>query len=197
MTRQTRGMSFIEMLVVLAVVPIITITIANSVLLFYRANTSSLEEAYQIQSGQKGVENLVHDLREATYADDGSYPIASIASSSITFYADVDRDFQVERVHYELNKNLLTRTLTNATGTPPTYTANISTSTVSEYVRNFADNVSIFTYYDSSGVAVTDTSRVADVTSVTVNIIVDVTQLHLPGEFTLRSSATFRNLRPQ
>ena len=117
-----RGMSLIEMLVVLAIVPIITIAISDSVIFFYRANSSSLEEAYQIQSGQNGVQTLVHDLREATYADDGSYPLATMATSSITFYSDVDHDMAVERVHYELNKTSLTRTVTNSVGTPPTYT---------------------------------------------------------------------------
>ena len=192
-----RGMTFIEMLIVLAIASVITVAIADSVLYFYRANGSSLEESYQIQSGQNGMGALVHDLREATYGDDGSYPLASIASSSVTFYADVDRDLSVERVHYELNGTQLTRTVTNATGTPPTYTGPAATSTVSNYVRNFSDNVPVFTYYDKDGVQVTDPAHIADITSVTINIIVDVTQLHLPGEFTLRSGATLRNLRPQ
>ena len=194
--KHSRGMTLIEVLIVVALVPIIMISITESVLSFYRANSTSIEEAYQIQSAGKGMDALVRDVREASYADNGSYPVAAIATSSLTFYADVNRDSSVEKVHYELKGTTLTRSLTEP-GSPATYSGAAATTTVSDSVRNFSDGTSVFRYFDSNGTEITDMARVADVRSVSVTIVVDITPQHAPGEFTLRSSATLRNLRSQ
>ncbi len=190
-------MSIVEMLVAISIIAVITVVIAQSVIAFYRSNRVAFEESYQIRSAERGVQVLVRDLREATYGDNGAYPLAAIASSSITFYADVDRTSPVEQIHYEVSGTRLTRTVVSSAGVPPVYNGAISTSTVSDYVRNFDDNASMFRYYDAEGVEVVSNADIADVVSVSVTVIVDITPIHSPGEFTLKSGATIRNLRPQ
>ncbi|MBY0539510.1 prepilin-type N-terminal cleavage/methylation domain-containing protein [Patescibacteria group bacterium] len=192
-----RGMTLIEVVVTVGIVAVITVAITQSVIVFYRANRVAFEESYQIRSAERGLQVLIRDLREATYGDNGAYPLGAIASSSITFYADVDRTNPIEQVQYRLSGQRLTRTVRSSTGNPPTYTGAVSTSTVSDYVRNFDDNISLFRYYDAAGAEVTSSAEIARVVSVSVNIIVDITPIHAPGEFTLRSGATLRNLRPQ
>ncbi len=195
--KHARAFSIIEVIVVLGIFTMVMTMIVNSVLTFYRANTSSFEEAVQVQNAERGIQVLVHDLRESTYGDDGSYPLASIASSSITFYSDVDRTSPVEKIRYELKNTSLYRSVLVSSGTPPKYVGAAATSTVSNYVRNFGDAVSVFRYYDASSTEIVDPAQIAKVVSVTISLVVDVTPLHAPGEFTLRSSATLRNLRPQ
>jgi hypothetical protein len=185
------------MVVTIAIGALIMAAIVNSVLLFYKSNTFALEESFQIQSAQKGLDALTRDLREATYGDDGSYPLGLMGTSSITFYSDVDHSSPIERLHYELKNTVLTRTITLSTSTPPKYTGTISTTTVSDYVRNIGDNVPLFRYYDKNGAEVVNSANIADVVSVAINFVVDVTPNHAPGEFTLKSEATLRNLRPQ
>ncbi len=194
---QPRGLTLIEMIVTVGIVAVVTVAITESVIMFYRANRVAFEESYQIRSAEKGVQVLVRDVREATYGDDGSYPLAAIASSSVTFYADVDRTNPIEKVAYRLSGKSLTRTVTSSTGNPPTYTGTVATSTVSEYVRNFDDNIPLFRYFDAAGAEVTSGTDIARVVSVSVNLVVDITPVHAPGEFTLKSGATLRNLRPQ
>lgn len=195
--RPLRGLTLIEMVVSVGIIAIIMVVITQSVIYFYRANRTNFEESYQITSAQKGVQVLIKDLREATYGDNGAYPLESIASTSVTFYSDVDRSAPVERIKYQLNGTSLTRTITNSVGTPPTYTGAVSTSTLSDYVRNIGDNIPVFRYYNAAGTEVVSQADIADVVSVSVSIVVDITPIHAPGEFTLRSGATIRNLRPQ
>jgi Tfp pilus assembly protein PilW len=193
-----RGIGFVETLITVACFAIVMVAITESVLFFYRANTSSIEQAYQIESARRGIDTMVRDLREATYADDGSYPLASIATSSVTFYADTDHDASIEKLRYTIIGTQLIRIVTEATGTPPTYTGGAATSTLSDYVRNTEQNVPLFRYYDVNGVEVTDFGNgIADVRSVSVNLIVNVVPIRAPGDFTLQSSATIRNLRAQ
>lgn len=191
------GFTLVEVIVVVAITGVIMIAITQSVLSFYKANRVSLEESYQIRSAQKGLDALVRDLREATYGDDGAYPLATMGSSTLVFYSDVDHTSPIEKITYVLSGTSLTRRITSSSGTPPAYTGSGVVSTVSDYVRNTEDNVAMFRYYDASGNEVTNSSHIRDVISVSVTLVVDITPAHAPGEFTLKSSASFRNLRSQ
>lgn len=192
-----RGLTFLETLITLAIFALIMVSIVNSVLLFYRANRSSIEQAYQIESARKGVNLLVRDVREASYGEDGSYPLSAISSSSVTFYADTDRDSSVEKIRYQLSGVSLMRTVTDASGNPPTYTGTGTTTAVSNFVRNNSQNVPIFQFFDASTTEITSASNIVRIISVTINLIINVTPSRDPGEFTLRSSATLRNVRSQ
>lgn len=196
MRRLSRGIGFVETLITVALISVVMVAIVDSILFFYRANSSSIEQAYQIESARRGASLLVKDLREATYADDGSYLLASIATSSIVFYADTDHDASIERLRYTLADTRLLRVVSEAAGTPPTYTGGSATSTVSEHVRNIEQGKPLFRYYGSDGSEITDFSGgIADVRSVSVSLVVNVLPIRAPGDFTLHSSATFRNLR--
>lgn len=195
--RTTRGFTLLETLVIVAILPLIMIAIVDSVRFFYRANTSSIEQSFQIASARRGVEFLIKDIREASNADDGSHPIQNIGSTTLTFFSDTDKDASVERIHYELNETILTRHVLNATGTPPEYVGAGATSTVSDYVRNLEEMTPLFRYYDTDGLEVTDYDRIGDVRSITVNLVVNILPVRAPEEFTLRSSATLRNLRDE
>lgn len=190
-----RGLTLIETLVTLGIFALVMTAVVSSILMFYRANTSSLEQSYQIDSARRGIESLVQDLREATHGDDGAYPLGQIASSSITFFSDVDSDSTVERISYSLLGTRLARGTLDSSGTPPVYLGSAATSSVSEYVRNREEGQSLFRYFDADGEEITDYSRVGDVRFVEITLVVNVQPIRAPEEFTLRSSATLRNLR--
>lgn len=185
------------MIVTLAIVGVVSIALVESILFFYRANSSSLEQALQVETARRGVELFVRDVREATYADTGAYPLAEVGTSTITFYADTDVDTRVERIRYTHTGMNLFRNVTDATGTPATYTGMSVTTTVSSYVRNNDENVPLFRYYNASSTEITSASDIADIVSVVISPIVDIVQKHAPGTFTLTESATIRNLRAQ
>ena len=192
-----RGLTIIEAIVTITITSLLMIVISQAVLSFYKSNRVALEESFQIRSAERGAQTLVRDLREATYGDDGAYPLAEIGPNSMTFYSDVDRTSPVERIRYIIIGTTLYRAVTSSAGNPPQYTGTVATSTVSDYVRNIGDGIALFRYYDASGVEVTDPADIAEVVSVSMSLVVDITPIHAPGEFTLRSSASLRNLRPQ
>lgn len=198
MKKNLRGMTMIETIVTIGVFSMVMIAITNSVLYFYRANETAIEQSYQIDSARRGVGLMVRDLRETTYAENGAFPLSSIGSTSLTFYSDTDRDSAVERIRYSLSGIILSRAVTEPVGDPPVYTSAAATSSVSLYVRNEDEGVPIFRYFDANGTELTDYAHdIADVVSVKVDLVVNVLPLRAPEEFTLRSSATLRNLRPQ
>lgn len=192
-----RGITLIEVVVSVSIFTVIMVVVVTSVLFFYRANSSSLEQSYQIDSARRGVEFLVRDVREATHGDDGAYPVAAIGGTSLTFYSDTDLDQDVEQITYALSGTTMTRTVKEPSGNPLGYTGVGTTTIVSLYVRNGEEGQPIFRYYDSAGAEVTAYQAVGDVRFVSINLIVNILPVRAPEEFTLRSSATLRNLRGQ
>jgi hypothetical protein len=139
---------------------------------------------------------MVRDIREMTFADDGSFPIARMEANRIGFYSDIDRDNSVEYVEYELATTTLSKRIYGATGNPPVYgTTPESTHILSEYVQNLVQATSTFYYYDSEGNPVTVSSDITDIVYIAAQIIVNIDPIRDPGEFMLKSSAALRNLK--
>lgn len=190
------GFTLLEMLVVLGIFIIILGALISSISFFYRSNTHTLEQSFAINSARKGVEGMVKDMREATYSDEGAYPVIEMGTSTLSFYADVDSDIFIEKVRYSLEGTNLIRGITDSSGDPRTYNSlNEATSTISDNVRNSDESTDLFTLYDASGSEITNMANTTGLRFVSVKIVVDVNQNAAPESFTLQSSATLRNVR--
>ncbi len=195
--RQEKGFTLVEMIVVLALYSIIMFIVLNSIASFYRFNAYAIAQSYQITNARQGVELMVRDLREMTYADDGTFPLVLMEDDRIGFFSDIDRDNSVEYVEYRLASTTITKRIFNATGTPPVYSTTTPDTTVilSEYVQNALQSAPVFVYYDEAGNKATATSTITDIRYVQVSVIVNIDPIRDPGEFLLRSSASLRNLK--
>ena len=193
---QEKGYSLMETIVVVALFAMASLTIMGTILFLYRTNANAIEQAFALQSARKGVELMVRDVREAAYGDEGSYPLVDFSTTSLTFFSDTDQDESVERIRYFLQGSTLYRGVVQATGTPATYaTSTEEIAAVSEHVRNTDQGVDTFTYYNASGTVVTTQTDMLDIRFITINLVVNINPSRLPEEFTLRSSATMRNLK--
>lgn len=191
-----RGFTIIETLVVISVFTLIMVAVMSSILYFYKSNTIILEQAYAINSARKGIEFMVRDIREVIYSDEGAYPIISMDANSFYFYSDIDRDNSVERVRYFIDGTDLKKGITESFGDPPQYLdSNEIVSVISDNSRNLEQGISVFRYFDNKGNEIIDYNNISDVAFVKINLVVNVNANRLPDEFTLRSSATLRNLK--
>lgn len=192
---QSRGMTLVEMVVVIALFSVLSIAIMTVVSSFYRYNAYTIAQAYQVDSARKGIELLVRDLREMTYSDNGAFPLVTRATSSVEFYSDIDRDNSVELVRYEIVDQTLFKYIYEASGIPAVYPSEPSrTETISEYVHNDLEEVVMFTYYDNQGGQLSGTG-VSEVRHIDVAMVVNVDPVREPGKYHLRSSASLRNLK--
>ena len=188
-------MTLIETVVWIAITLSAMLAITTSVQYFYRTNAYTVEQAAAITSAQRGIESMVKTIREAAYASDGAYPIISLATSSISFYADIDDDPFIERLRFFIQGGALYRGVIDPSGDPPVYTNPEVISEISEYVRNNAQNVDAFQYYDLDGNLMTDFSDILEVRFVETTVVVNINPNRMPNQFTLRSTAALRNLR--
>lgn len=191
-----KGFTFVEMIVVIGISTIVMFAIMQSIATFYRFNAYSFAQSYQVQTARRGMDILVRDIREMTFADDGTFPLAITEDNKIGFFSDVDRDHSVEYIEYELATTTLEKRIYGAIGNPPVYSSTPEeTHILSIYVQNLLQAVPTFTYYDSSGTAATASTSATDIVYVEAQIIVNIDPVRDPGEFSLRSSAALRNLK--
>lgn len=195
MPQSQRGLTLIETLVWVAMFSMVLVAIVNSVFSFYRTNTYAVEQAAAVTSAQRGIESMIKYLREATYSSNGAYPIISMSTSSVAFYANIDDDPYIERVRFFVEQGSLKRGIIDPSGDPPTYAGAEIVSSVSDYVRNVEQSTDMFQFYDLNGDLMTDLSRLAEVRFVEATIIVNINPNRMPNQFTLRSTAAFRNLK--
>lgn len=193
-THPTRGLSLIEALVWIAMFTAAMIAIVTSVLAFYRTSNFALQEATAITAAQRALDVMVRQIREASYASNGAYPIVSMATSSFAFYAEIDGDSGIERIRYYLDNRNLVRGVIEPTGDPASYAAAEATSSIAENVRNSTEGINLFSYTDKNGAAVSNFSLIGEPRFVTINISVDIDPNRTPTTTKLRSSAAIRNL---
>lgn len=189
-----RGVSFVETLVWIAVFMIAMLAIITTLLSFYRTNRYTLEQLDAVTSAQRALEETVKTIREGAYSSQGAFPIVSIGANDFVFYADVDNDALIERVHYYVSGTTLMRGILNPTGNPPDYTDTEETSSIAQYVRNTDQEITTFRYYDEIGSEITNYTNWTSVRFVSVNLAVNVNPAALPNQLTLNSSAAVRNL---
>lgn len=193
-----RGFTLMETVVVVAILGVVSGALLYAIRDFYRGNAYVFEAATSVDSARRGLATALHDLREASYADDGNYPVAAAATSSVTFYSDIDKDGGIEKVKIWLYGDTLYEVVTNAAGNPPTYTGQAqATTTIATYVRN-ASTTPLFKYYNEAGVKLATTSPdLSELRSVAVSLMVDLNPNRAPNVLTLNGSATLRNLKDQ
>lgn len=190
-----RGFTLGEMLVVIAILGTAGLALSSAIPAFYRQNAYLFEATAALGNARRGLETALDRLRESAYGEDGAYPLLSAATSTLSFHADVDGDAAIERVRYFLSGTTFYESITNPTGSPPSYTgASAATSTVVAYIAN-GTSTPLFRYYDSSGTVLSTPVDVSEVTSVEVTMRVDLNPNRAPDIYTLSGNATLRNLR--
>ncbi len=188
-------MTFIESMVWIALLVAAITAICSTVLYFYRTNAYSLEQSTAVTSAQRGLETMVRTIREAAFSSQGAFPIVSVQPNDFVFYADVDNDPLIERVHYYLSGTTLMRGVLNPTGNPPDYIGSETVEGIADYVRNTAVGTSTFRYYDALGAEVaSSTTGYTAVRFVKVTLGINVNTATLPNQLSLYSSAALRNL---
>lgn len=194
---QQSGMTLVEMLVVIGLYTLLTGMIFGAAQSLYQSNSYTAAQANEIDSARRGLIKFTRDIREMTYAEDGTFPIARVEEHLIGFYSDIDKDNSVEYVEYELATSTFYKRTYNSIGDPPVYnfaSADL-TETLSDYVQNIDQATSTFFYYDTNNVVLNGSSLLTDVRYIRAQIIVNIDPLRSPGEFMLRTSIAPRNLK--
>jgi prepilin-type N-terminal cleavage/methylation domain-containing protein len=191
-----RGMTLIEMLVVIAIIGMIMPALYASIANLYATHGKTFARSLALFQASEVAKAVVRDVRGAVYAEDGALPIVSIATSSITLFTDTDYDGRIERVRYTLTGTTLVKGIIEPTAGATYPTASETTTTIATNIMNNDARVSLFRYYSATSTEITTMSSTLSVRRVDVEVVGASDQnTSSSTRVTIGSSASIRNLK--
>lgn len=199
--RTQKGLTVIELVIVLAVLLLAVGAIVTFQTDFFSIG-SFLEKGFTVQRDtERVIDEIVEEIRTAGQSEAGGYPLEITASTSLAFYANIDKDAAKERIHYFLNGSDLWKSVVQPAGQPATYATSTATETLVLMLRNVItnDTPQIFSYYDSNYAGtttpITQPVNVLSIRLIGISITVDEDTGLLPPPITVSSQVTIRNLK--
>jgi len=196
---QAQGFTLIEALVTIGIFLLILSAVTAFIAQSFKVNRFSIQQSDAINQTRKGIDIMIKEIREASPAENGSYPIDTAQNQTLTFYSDIDQDEFVERVRYFLDGSNLKKAVSKPSGFPPLYSDEEQIITISEYVRNDADP--IFYYYNKDFPTDTENNPLSmpvainEVRLIRIFLKVNVDPAYAPDDFVLISNSQLRNLK--
>ncbi len=192
------GFTLVETLVALGIFLVIALLLANFGKSIFFLNGSLQSNLSAQTDAQRIVKAMVFELRSASPSSVGAYPIASVSTSSLTFYSDIDKTTYKEQVRYFLQGSNLIKGVTEPSGSPLTYNlANEKQQTLLHDV--ISTSTPIFDFYDSN---FTGTSsplsypvNIPSIRLVKITVTIDRDPNRSPTSISVTSEVTLRNLK--
>ncbi|MFA6295292.1 MAG: type II secretion system protein [Candidatus Paceibacterota bacterium] len=145
-----RGMTLVEVLIAVAIFGVVMVAIGTFQVNIFSYNSSISGSLNTTQNAQAILKTILRELREIAPGANGSYPIATVGSTTLSFFSDYDNDGATEQITYSLLGTTLYRAVTHPSGSPVIYNyANQATTTLVVDVRN-GTSIPVFQYFDSS-----------------------------------------------
>lgn len=194
--KKERGITLIEMTVVLGIFSMILVSITVYIWMTLRAQNKSVKHILAQNSARKALSVAASEIRGSMYSDAGSYPIVEATANSITFYTNVDDDINAEQVRYYMDGSDMKRGVVEPEGSPPNYNGTEQVNTLASYITN---TDSIFTYYSQEYEGTIDPLAFpvnkSIIKLVRFNLTIDVDTQRLPEPVNVYTEAQLRNLK--
>lgn len=198
-TFYTKGYTLIEILVAVAIFVLIILVVANFQVNISKYNKSSSESLQSAQDARAILRTMVAEMRSMQPASTGAYPLAAAATSSITFFTDINDDGLREQVRYYLTGTTLKKGIIVPSGSPLTYSSASETFAFLAYNIKNGTSTALFDYFDNtySGTSspLTQPVSVSTVRLVKINLTIDADPNRSPLPRTYTSQAMLRNLK--
>lgn len=138
------------------------------------------------------------EIRTASPSSLGAYALTQTATSSFTFYSNIDSDASKEKVRYFLSGTTLKKGVIKPSGSPLTY--NPAGEIVTELIHDLANAAtSTFSYYDEdydgTSPPLADPVDISAVRLVKITLVIDKDPTALPAPMTLTTQVSIRNLK--
>ena len=192
------GLTLLEAAISIGIFALIAVVMYSLQIDFVNVTRTVTGQLMSQADARKAVAQMIAEIREAAPSDAGSYPIEAAATSSMTFYSNVDSDSSHERVRYFVACATLRRGVIKAVaGTPPTYPA--ASETVTDLTGSLVSTTTpIFSYYDKNYSGTSSPLAIPvdllAVRLVAVSLAVDLTSKS-PVPITVNSAVAIRNLK--
>jgi prepilin-type N-terminal cleavage/methylation domain-containing protein len=191
------GFTLIEIIVVVAITALLGVAVST-----FFIDTFSLQ---RIISGnlsasgdaRRALKTMTAEIRTASPSSLGTYALSDAATSTFTFYSNIDDDAVKERVRYFIDAGDLKKAVLKPTGNPLAYDGAEAMSTLVHDIQNGTS--SLFLYYDETYTGTTTPLAagfdITDVRLVRIDIGIDSDPNKPPSARWYTTQVSFRNLK--
>ncbi len=195
---KNKGFSLVEVVVTIAIAGGIFVAVLQFGQDIFSINSAAQANLTAQSDGRKVVKTMVKELRSTSPSSLGAYPIASVSTSSITFFSNVDSDNLKEQIRYFLQGTELKKGVIKPTGNPLTY--NPGNESISVMIRDIKPTTTpIFYYYDQNYSGTTtplgSPYNIPAVRHIKISVPIEKDINKLPGLIIVVSQVTLRNLK--
>ncbi|MFA6078822.1 MAG: prepilin-type N-terminal cleavage/methylation domain-containing protein [Candidatus Omnitrophota bacterium] len=194
-----RGMTLVEVLIAVAIFAVVMIAIGTFEVNIFSYNSSISGSFNTAQNAQTILKTILKELREMAPGANGSYPIVTAGTTTLSFFSDPDNDGVTEQITYSLSNNTLYRSIIQPSGSPLAY--NPASQTVSSLVADVRNDASlpVFQYFDanyngtSSPLTLPASLTAIRLIKISLSLDADPNRLPLPVIYTVQ--ANLRNIK--
>ena len=202
-----KGFTLIETLVVIFVFSVVIMMTGNFIVMGYRTQSYTYQQAIAINEARKGIEVMIKEIREAQTGENGAHIIEDAQEKEFVFYSDIDNDDRVEKIKYfidddnnEFKKMVFEPNdwtfydLENTAVVEIFYPSAPSKEiTMCQYLVDSPP--SVFAYFDANGEELLELPAIKKYTkTIKVRLLINVNPNRSPDAFELSSEASLRNL---
>lgn len=173
------------------------------VIVQFQIDIFNLNELLQVglknqNDARKIIKPMANEVRSASQSSIGAFPLETVATSTFTFFTDLDNDGLKERVRYHLDGTTFKKGVIKPSGSPLVY------DTDDEEIIRVVEDVlpqTIFTYYDENYDGTASSSPLvqpvtpANVRLVKVEISIDTDPNKPPEPIRVETQMSLRNLK--
>lgn len=193
------GFGLVEVIVVASILAFLTFSIGVFGKDIFSINSFVQFGLTNQNEGRKILRPFVSEVRSASQSSLGSYPIATAATSTFTFYTDTDSDGIKERIRYFLDDDELKKGIIIPEGNPLTY--DDGSEDVENVIHHVVSTSTIFRYYDESYDGTASSTPldfpvlVSDIRLVEIIVSIDSDPNRPPEPSTVNTKVSIRNLK--
>ena len=193
------GFTLIEVLISLSIISLIGIAVATFQKDVFSVNSILSDSLTAEQQTRRAFKLMTAELRSASPSSSGAYPIASVSSTELIFYDDIDNDTLKERVRYILQGTVLKKGVVKPVGNPAVY--NLGSETLSDIVQDVTNDATtpVFQYFDTSydgaSAPLSAPVNTLAIRLIKITIVVDKNSFRAPPAITVTTQVTLRNIK--
>ncbi len=197
--KNKKGFTLVEILIVTVIFTLVVFSLTLFERDIFYLNSVQTGSLLSAEDSQSILRTITKELGSVSPGSDGSYPIVTAGTSTLTFFCDIYGNGIKEKITYTLSSTTLQKTVVIPTGVPLSYSSATGTVyTLASGVRNTATS-SIFDYFDSNYTGtsspLTQPVSVAAVHLVRITLVLDSNKNQAPGAVSYVSDVSLRNLK--
>jgi len=191
-----QGFTLVEILIATFILTLIGIAVVKFQIDIFSLNKLSSSNLVAQESARQIFKNFTSEVRSMSPSNAGAYYIDQAATSSLTFYTNIDNDSDTEKVRYFLSGTIFKKGVINPTGN----TYNPGNETIKELAHGITNaTTSIFSYYDNgydgTSAPLNQPVNTSAIKLIKINLIIDEDTTKLPPPLYMTTQVSIRNLK--